>query len=63
MTAENLCLFRTYLKSLPSIKAFAKTVNLQPHTLYNYIGGQEPSYKNYKAIIQTLERDYPKIIQ
>ena len=45
-----------------TLKEFAKQINVKPHTLYNYISGQRPSFKNYNYILYILKRDYPAAI-
>ena len=66
MTAQELKMFRAALKHLPfygiSLKDFAEQIHLRPHTLYNYICGQRPSYKHYQYILYVLERDYPAAV-
>lgn len=63
MTDSRLNEFREALRYLSfngiTLKEFAKKINVKPHTLYNYISGQKPSFKNYNYILYVLERDYP----
>lgn len=66
MDASRLNEFRGALRYLSfngiTLKEFAKKINVKPHTLYNYISGQKPSFKNYNYILYVLERDYPAAI-
>lgn len=66
MDASRLNEFREALRYLSfngiTLKEFAKKINVKPHTLYNYISGQKPSFKNYNYILYVLERDYPAAI-
>jgi len=66
MTYSRLNEFREALRCLPfngiTLKEFAKKINVKPHTLYNYISGQKPSFKNYNYILYVLEKDYPAAI-
>lgn len=58
--------FREALRCLPfcgiSIKDFANQININPHTLYNYICGQKPAEKHYRYILYALERNYPQAL-
>lgn len=66
MAYSRLNEFREALRYLSfngiTLKEFAKKVNVKPHTLYNYISGQKPSFKNYNYILYVLEQDYPAAI-
>ena len=56
MDASRLNEFREALRYLSfngiTLKEFAKKINVKPHTLYNYISGQKPSFKNYNYILK-----------
>ena len=66
MDASRLNEFREALRYLSfngiTLKEFAKKINVKPHTLYGYISGQKPSFKNYNYILYVLERDYPCLL-
>lgn len=63
MTESQLTIFRESLRCLPfngiSIKNFSKQINVNPHTIYNYISGQTPSEKNYRYITYIIEKHFP----
>lgn len=67
MNDSKLNIFREALRCLPfcgiSIKDFALQININPHTIYNYICGQKPSEKHYQYILYTLERSYPQALK
>ena len=63
MTTQELSLFREALQSLSfcgtSIREFALQNGTNPHTLYNYISGQQPSVKYYKHLMKSIRKHYP----
>ena len=66
MTEKQLKAFRAALRCLSfngtSIKDFAESINVRPHTLYNYISGQKPSEKHYNYVLYTIEKHYPSAL-
>lgn len=63
MTEKELVVFKETLRCLSfngvKVKDFASKININPHTLYNYICGQAPSKKYYDYIIYTIKKEYP----
>jgi len=67
MTDNEYRILREALGCLPytgtPIKVFAQSVNLAPHTIYNYISGQKPSDKTYRYILYTLTVNHSEAIE